>query len=1228
MNKKFFGRVLSLLTATAMVIFFAPVTALGIAPPNNETVISSKEDFEEFVKICVLDSNTIGRKYSLECDIELSADFKPIPTFCGTFEGNGHTVSGLNITANGSDLGLFRYIEKEGTVKNLNVRGKTSPTGSAAECGGIAGVNRGKILGCSFNGMVSGKEYCGGIAGKNEKTGLIANCTTGGLVQARHYTGGTVGENLGVVIACENNSSVNVMAFDETMDLENINIDDIYSTENATEITDEGGIAGYSAGIIQNCVNRGNVGYIHVGYNVGGIAGRQEGYISGCENYGTINGRKDTGGIVGQAEPHISLLFSERSMSKLRTQLDELNGIIDRTINNADGSSSELSENWDEICGELETARQISDEFLDMTDVIINSDVEAVNELSSRISDFIDMAAPAAESLENASGSMSEGFGNLKNSVQLISEAMETADEGTKILFPILQDLSNAVESFKQASASLDSSFGELQSSVGDEQQMESALSGLGSSLQLISAAAGNLSGTASRLAETLNGAVNDPYINTQKQEIQNQLNRLSTAADRLAQRIRNSSLSWGMGGFDETSIGYYLQEIGDILSDGSMADLFESLSAITEAAANIMSSEAAKALDEQLKAVSAELGIDFKQLESAGYGLSSSVGEISEQVNASGLFGFIRYLREANQDLNGATASADSVIERITSSWDYFDRASAMLVAAVWFAEDATVNARTSADQIKDAFSQTVDILEYFSGKEKIEFVGADDGIIAVRNRLSISLENLLSLGEDFGDSTGGAMSTLAENFRQINSKASEISDTILDIVDEVNETSADIEDYTDDISAEDAAGQSDGKVERCENYGGVYGDLCAGGIAGSMAVEYDFDPEGDIERIGTRSASFIYQSKTVVRDSTNYGEVVSKKGRAGGIAGEMSTGCLIGCNGFGDVSSTDGDCTGGIAGKSEAAIHSCTAKCRVSGIDFVGGIAGTAHDMRDCKSFVVIESGTERVGAVAGYSDFTGEIKNNVFVDGGIGAVDGISYGSIAYPVPYETMISLEDTPKEFNAIELTFIAEGETVKTLSVSYGESLAPEEIPDVPLVDGCFGRWEDFGYENITFGAEINAVYEKFVTALETAEKRENGLPIAVAEGSFTDGDSLDLTADGEEIWSITIPEDGADVHRVRFLPLVKPSKAVVTVTENGVQRTAETEIDGKYLVLEISGNTAVIAVTEKDSTALIIALAAALAAVVIILLIIIIRKNRKKPPKIREKKSGKKVTA
>ena len=217
---------------------------------------------------------------------------------------------------------------------------------------------------------------------------------------------------------------------------------------------------------------------------------------------------------------------------------------------------------------------------------------------------------------------------------------------------------------------------------------------------------------------------------------------------------------------------------------------------------------------------------------------------------------------------------------------------------------------------------------------------------------------------------------------------------------------------------------------------------------------------------------------------------------------------------------------------------------------------------------------------------------------------------------------MIASENVPKEFRTLELTFISENEIVKVVPVEYGESLTAADIPDVPEKGGNFGEWEEFDYENITFSAEINAVYEKFITALESAEKRDSGLPIFVAEGNFTSSDSITIaennSSEGLESWSITLPNDGSESHKVRFLPEIKTSKAVVTVTENGVQRTAETEIDGKYLVVEILGSSAILTVSEKDYTVLIIAAASAAAAAVIIILIIIIiiRKKNKNSPK------------
>lgn len=1199
----------------------AEQTGTQIIPLNGYTDIEirSEQDFLDFAESCTLDSNTLGKRYILCCNLILS-DMKPIPTFSGIFDGNGHSITGLRIENSGSEQGLFRYVEKEGQIKNLTVKGRIAPSGSASECGGIAGVNRGRIFGCTFSGMVSGKERCGGIAGVNEETGLISSCTADGLVQSKHYTGGIAGENKGVIISCTNSASVNISAVDETIDIENINTEDIYSAERIADITDEGGIAGYSCGTVQACKNYGSIGYRHVGYNAGGIIGRQDGYVSGCENYGTVNGRKDTGGIVGQAEPHVSLLFSESSLNKLRTQLDELNVLIDRTVSDADSHSEEIGGRWEEINGGLESARSSLDSFLGQTEDIINENVDSINELSSRAADLVDMAAPAADSFENASDIMSQSLADLSEAARLMGEASDTAGEGMDEIFPALADMSEAVDSFSDASASLDLALGDLQRSVGDEHLMQSAVSEMEMSIQQLASSVGTISAASSRFMTALNGLSNDPQIAAYKDLIRIQLNRLSASAARFSESLRNTEytlsvirimIESGIAGID--AYRPYIQEIVGYFSNGSVYDIFDSISSVISNVSAIMASQAVLDMKQELTMVREELGFGLNGLGSASSLFSSSAGQMSDQTDIAALFGFIDHLKDANSSMGNSAEPASSLIDRITESWDYFDEASATLTAAVYLAGDAADKASDSVTNIKDGIRQINDILDYFSGKSKIEFTGAGDGLISARSELSSSLKELIELSGDFGETAESAVHELSEDFRLINEKAAQVSDTVLDLVDELDERSTDISDYTEDISSEDSAGRSDGKIDRCRNYGQINGDLCVGGIAGSMAVEYDFDPEGDIETVGNRSFNFMYQTKTVIRDSVNYGEIISKKGRTGGIAGEMSTGCLIGCTGLGDVSSTDGEYSGGIAGKSEAAIFGSSAKCRVSGREYVGGIAGYSHDMSGCRSFVVINDGAERIGAVAGYAD--GENTDNIFIDGGVGGIDGISYLGKAYPVPYDEIGELENVPEEFFDLELVFTAKGETVEKISVNYGSSLAEERIPSVPERDGVFGRWEEYDYDSITFSAEIEAVYSKYVTSLESAQKRENGLPVIVLEGRFTDSDCLEAkAADGAngseaEAWDITIPRDGSDTHTVRYLSEIKPSRAAVTVTEDGIARSADAEIDGQYLVISVSGNNISISAEKKSGVSPAIVTSAA--AIIIAVIILIIKRSK-----------------
>ena len=151
-----------------------PAFPFGVRAEEPAIVIRTAEEWEELARLCVSESYSEGKTVTLEADLDLSGkEFVPIPVFRGTFEGNGHTISGVSIRQAGSGLGLFRYLEKEALVQNLKVSGELKPEGSRKKIGGIAGTNRGTIRNCTFLGTGEALENLGGIAGINEETGVI-----------------------------------------------------------------------------------------------------------------------------------------------------------------------------------------------------------------------------------------------------------------------------------------------------------------------------------------------------------------------------------------------------------------------------------------------------------------------------------------------------------------------------------------------------------------------------------------------------------------------------------------------------------------------------------------------------------------------------------------------------------------------------------------------------------------------------------------------------------------------------------------------------------------------------------------------------------------------------------------------------------------------------------------------------------------------------------------------
>ncbi|MFR2043289.1 MAG: GLUG motif-containing protein [Oscillospiraceae bacterium] len=367
-------RISALLLCLLLVLSLA-VTALAEEANDTDEAAAAEEgttlrilrqkQFLDFAENCRLDSYSRNLSVVLLTDIDLTGvDFAGIPIFCGNFDGNGHTISGLSITQDGSNMGLFRYVDASALIQNLTVLGEIVPDGSRSAVGGIAGHNAGKIQNCFFDGTVSGSDDVGGIAGINAITGIIDGCHSKGVITGDHRVGGVVGNNLGVVRSCNNRSGVNTTAEENQIKLSDISLETITGSESVSTVTDIGGIAGTSSGIIRQSKNRGNVGYQHMGYNVGGIAGTQTGYLYKCENFAQVYGRKEVGGIVGQMEPTTFIEYTEDTMQILQSQLGTVSNLTGQAFSTIQDGNSDMGVQVDDLYNSLVDAKDALDTLL------------------------------------------------------------------------------------------------------------------------------------------------------------------------------------------------------------------------------------------------------------------------------------------------------------------------------------------------------------------------------------------------------------------------------------------------------------------------------------------------------------------------------------------------------------------------------------------------------------------------------------------------------------------------------------------------------------------------------------------------------------------------------------------------------------------------------------------------------------------------------------------------
>ena len=498
--------------AGAVLILLALLLSLcpaGLAA-DSEVRIGSAEELADFAAKCASDSYSRGLTAVLTDDIDLENTAVYIPIFLGTFDGGGHTIRRLDLSSGDSRLALFGRIERGGTVKSLRVEGSITPSGSQSTVGGIAAENYGRIDTCVFAGTVIASEQVGGIAGLNEAGGVITACRVAGVIQGKRFTGGIVGENAGSVVHCTNLAAVNTSVTDEELDIEELgNLDStVYdllknrSIDNETgTLTDTGGIAGHSTGVLQSCENNGSVGYPHVGYNVGGIAGRQSGYISNCKNRGDIQGRKDVGGLVGQMAPDITLQTSSDSLEELQDELNTLHAMLSRTMDDAETVGDDVSAQLTQVTDYADSARTHAGDLVDQVQDFADANIEAVNSVSLLAERYVSKGSVVLEDLADASKELALAMREMEDIPALLENVTELNDTLLRQLRDFADNTQAAAEAMQRGVEAMDEAFriiADWDPELPDTSQLQD-------DLQVLAQAAQTLSETASQALDEYN---------------------------------------------------------------------------------------------------------------------------------------------------------------------------------------------------------------------------------------------------------------------------------------------------------------------------------------------------------------------------------------------------------------------------------------------------------------------------------------------------------------------------------------------------------------------------------------------------------------------------------------------------------------------------------------------------------------------------------------------------
>ena len=443
--------------------------------------------------------------------------------------------------------------------------------------------------------------------------------------------------------------------------------------------------------------------------------------------------------------------------------------------------------------------------------------------------------------------------------------------------------------------------------------------------------ATSSLSTGSDRLSEAFNGLsetqkYTDDSIDRLKKladSIKDSSGKANDASDKIGDGLKAVADALQSSASDsETGVRLGFELIKDGLDE--LSDATNGISDAIKAISDILSGNSEGEFPPDISKELSDLADSVKDLSDAMGDISWGVQEIIDgtTIDSESIYNAIVSTSDGVKALGDAINGMDDSTDDINTILDNTSDTGKDVNSSFGLFSDAFSAFTNTTDTLTEISNEMSELFDFLNNVETVELGSPDDSIKDDTENLFSSLTSFIDAVNTLNVQASNAGVTLSGNLVDINDQTYVVSDIITDMLDIDDE-----DDYIKDTSDVDTDKIKNGKVYKCTNYGTISGDLNVGGIAGQMAIEYDFDPEDDISGKTDSPLDQKLETKAAAIKNNNYGEIIAKKNCAGGIAGQMSLGVVKNCSAFGKVTSESGDYVGGISGKSSSKIISCYA-------------------------------------------------------------------------------------------------------------------------------------------------------------------------------------------------------------------------------------------------------------------------------------------------------------